>query len=297
MSYYECKRCKHKTKQKIEMQRHLQRKMKCLRELDSYKYSDEDLYNLSMEKIKLDKTSNKSETEFICNICDKKFSRKFNLDRHAQKCKTKELISHKENNTVIEEDKSNKNIINNITNNNTVNNIQNINNGIIINLKVESFDNDWDMSKINKMTRQSLLLSKIMYTKLLENILENDVNLNVIIEKETKTGIVYKNDVEKFIKMKLKDIVDSSMTKLNKHLKDIYDESYNDDEFHIMENILEEQKKVIENKYKEYKNSEETQQKVEEFIADIYDKKKDDAIKMFNNLLIQNDGINLIDGF
>jgi len=87
------------------------------------------------------------------------------------------------------------------------------------------------------------------------------------------------------------------MTKLNKHLKDIYDESYNDDEFHIMENILEEQKKVIENKYKEYKNSEETQQKVEDFIADIYDKKKDDAIKMFNNLLIQNDGINLIDGF
>lgn len=296
MSYYECKRCKHKTKQKIEMQRHLQRKMKCLRELDSYKYSDEDLYNLSMEKIKFDKPSNKSETEFICNICDKIFSRKFNLDRHAQKCKTKELISQKENNTFIEDDKLNKNIINNITNN-TVNNIQNINNGIIINLKVESFDSDWDMSKINKMTRQSLLLSKIMYTKLLENILENDVNLNVIIEKETKTGIVYKNDVEKFIKMKLKDIVDSSMTKLNKHLKDIYDESYNDDEFHIMENILEDQKKVIENKYKEYKNSEETQQKVEEFIADIYDKKKDDAIKMFNNLLIQNDGINLIDGF
>ena len=125
MSYYECKRCKHKTKQKIEIQRHLQRKMKCLRELDSYKYSDEDLYNLSMEKIKFDKPSNKSETEFICNICDKIFSRKFNLDRHAQKCKTKELISHKENNTFIEDNKLNKNIINNITNN-TVNNIQNI---------------------------------------------------------------------------------------------------------------------------------------------------------------------------
>ena len=89
-----------------------------------------------------------------------------------------------------------------------------------------------------------------MYTNLLKNILDNESNLNVIIEKDTNEGIVYKNNIEKFIKMNLKDIVDDSMYKLNKHLKDFYNESVNDDEFILMNHIFEEQKNTIENKYK-----------------------------------------------
>jgi hypothetical protein len=136
-----------------------------------------------------------------------------------------------------------------------------------------------------------------MYTNLLQNILDNENNLNVIIEKDSNVGLVYKNDADKFIKMDLKDIVDNSMDKLNKHLKDFYNESKDDEEFIIMDKIFEEQRNLIDNKYKEYKTNEETQKKVEEYITEIYDKKKEDAIKLFNQVLKQNDETLIIDGF
>ena len=43
MSYYECKRCGHKTKQKIEMNRHLKRKKKCSRNINSYHYLESEI--------------------------------------------------------------------------------------------------------------------------------------------------------------------------------------------------------------------------------------------------------------
>ena len=359
MSYYECKRCNHRTKQKTEMTRHLNRKIKCVRSIDSYKYTDNEINDISLIKLnsKTDsqtnsksdsqtdaqtdvqtdaqtnaqtdsetdaqtnsktnsKTDSKTDSQtnsktdsqtnsktdlqtnsktdshhnsktnskiFICNNCNNSFTRKFNLDRHKEKCINNSTVT---------------NIVNNTCNNtlNTLNNITN-NNNILINLKLESFDNEWDVSKINKFTRHSLLLSRIMYTNLLKTILDNESNLNVIIEKDTNEGIVYKNDIEKFIKMNLKDIIDDSMYKLNKHLKDFYNESINDEEFILMDKIFKEQKDIIETKYKDYKDNKETQQIVEKYITDIYDKKKEEALKLYNQVLIQNNEINLIDGF
>jgi hypothetical protein len=52
MSYYECKRCFHKTNQKIAMIRHLNRKKICSRDLESYKYAENDLEKLSLTLIK-----------------------------------------------------------------------------------------------------------------------------------------------------------------------------------------------------------------------------------------------------
>ena len=127
-----------------------------------------------------------------------------------------------------------------------------------------------------------------MYTTLLKNILENDNNLNIIIEKESSEAIVYKNNIEKFIKMNCKDIIDESMFRLNKHLKDFYNESINDDEFIMMNNLLHDQKDLIESKYKDYKNNKEVQKNVEKFITEIYDQKKDDAIKLYKQIILQN---------
>jgi hypothetical protein len=301
------------------MIRHLNRKIKCIRSPNSFQYTDDEINNLSLEKLKkgydnIDKNKEKFEENilsenlsiqcipshnmqiqnvekkelFICKKCNKSFTRKFSLERHENKCLYSIIENNTENNTV-------NNIVNNT--NNTINAINTINNNNIqINLQLEAFDNDWDVSKINKFTRHSLLLSKIMYTNLLQNILDNETNLNVIIEKESNVGIVYKNDVDKFIKMKLKDIVDNSMDKLNKHLKNFYNESKNDEEFILMDKIFEDQKNLIDNKYNEYKDNEETQKKVEEYITDIYDKKKEDAIKLFNHVLTQNNQP-LLDGF
>ena len=345
MSYYECKRCGHITKQKIEMIRHLNRKNKCLRVINSYHYDESDIDNQSLikhsttennlkkqnneieiKKIiiheenqdenqdeneeenqnennsnkdiiensnmiinndlknKLNKniTENKSKTtnKFVCDICNKIFTRKYNLNRHKSKCSFDKIeIRENENN-------SDSNHFNNTTNNfNTINN--NYNKNLFVNFNVEPFDNDWDVSRITKFTRHSILLSKIMYSNLLDNILQNEKNLNVLIEKDTNTGIVYKNNVDKFITMNMQDIIDKSMEKLNKHLKDFYNESMKDDEFIIMDKIFQEQIVNIENKYNEFKNNNEIKKKVEEFITQIYDKKKENAIKLYNNTLLK----------
>ena len=127
-----------------------------------------------------------------------------------------------------------------------------------------------------------------MYSNLLKTILENEKNLNVLIEKDTNTGLVYKNNVDKFITMNVKDIIEHSMEKLNKHLNDFYHESVNDDEFIIMNKIFDDQKLNIDNKYLDFKNNTTIQNKVQEFITDIFDKKKEHAIKLYNQVLIQN---------
>ena len=389
MSYYECKRCGHITKQKIEMIRHLNRKKKCLRVINSYNYNENeiekaslikhsykqnnnnsqfiDLFNIDSNNIskqnqlilhhpnsennnitdnitdnithnitdnndtvnnntdnnhdnniiddhnndsdtisdntsdcndsniiiidnefknKLNKNIKKEENIFTCDVCLKIFNRKYNLTRHKKKCSIEKI-----NTNYIKSSDNSENNINNTTNNfNTINN--NYNKNLFVNFNVEPFDNDWDVSRITKFTRHSILLSKIMYSNLLDNILQNEKNLNVVIEKDTNTGIVYKNNVDKFITMNMQDIIDKSMDKLNKHLKDFYNESMKDDEFIIMDKIFQEQIVNIENKYNEFKNNDEIKKKVEEFITQIYDKKKENALKLYNNTLLKNNDEN-----
>ena len=81
-SYYECKRCFYKSYQKNDMKKHLDKKILCLRSFESYKYKDEDLYDLSLQRIK---TNIKN---FTCTNCNKNFSNNNNLKRHIEKsCK------------------------------------------------------------------------------------------------------------------------------------------------------------------------------------------------------------------
>ena len=61
-----------------------------------------------------------------------------------------------------------------------------------------------------------------MYTSLLEEILKNEINLNVIIDKDDDSSIVYKNNIDKYINIKSKYIVSNTMDKLNKHLMDLH---------------------------------------------------------------------------
>ena len=84
MYKYECKRCFHKTKQKVEMFRHLNRQNICNRINESYKYPEDMLYKLSITKIHEKNIINKN---LECNYCNRFFSRKFSLDRHKDICK------------------------------------------------------------------------------------------------------------------------------------------------------------------------------------------------------------------
>jgi hypothetical protein len=159
------------------------------------------------------------------------------------------------------------NTLNNTTNN-TTNNNNNIN--IIIDpLKTKNtpipFDEEWDVSKISKGDKTSLIVSQFMYTELLEEILKNDINLNVIIDKEKESGMVYKNNVDKYIQMKLKDIISNTMDKLNGHLNDI-----NKSQKNALKEITTYSRQIINKKHNDYKNNETIQEGVMNCMTNIY---------------------------
>ena len=52
MSYYQCKRCLFISKQKTGMIRHLERKNKCVKLFQAYKFDDFELYKMSLVIIK-----------------------------------------------------------------------------------------------------------------------------------------------------------------------------------------------------------------------------------------------------
>ena len=116
--YFECKRCFYKTLKKSEIMAHLNRVKPCERKEESYKYNEDELYNLSL--IRNDKLNiNQDEIEHKCKNCNKYFTTNGNLKRHISiSCKG---IKNNLNNINITQNINNN--INNINNNNITQNI------------------------------------------------------------------------------------------------------------------------------------------------------------------------------
>ena len=103
MTYYECKRCNHKFKFKNDIRRHIDRSVKCARTVESYKFTDEELYNMSLIINKSD------DIKYSCENCNKVFGRKDNLNRHLLKCNNKSdenINANPCNQTTIKSDKN-----------------------------------------------------------------------------------------------------------------------------------------------------------------------------------------------
>lgn len=113
-------------------------------------------------------------------------------------------VSNIDNNTVNNIDNNTfNNIVNNIdniNNNSTINSNNSIINGdnnIINNIHVYcpiSFDDNWDISHLSNEDKNLLIVSMVKYTKTLEYLLKNKSNHNVLIDKESNSGLVYKNN-------------------------------------------------------------------------------------------------------
>jgi hypothetical protein len=274
---YECKRCFYECKQLNDMKKHLNKKIKCIRAVESFKYNDNELYNNSLIKnIIID------EIRYKCNNCDKKFTTSSNLARHIDNDKC--LHRNKKNIDIINDDSkdnSPKIIENNINIENITINIDNsITNNFNFNTnEINSFDDKWNTSHIDNNKKLILLLNNAKFTTTLENILENNINLNVLIDNTTDNALVY-ND-KKIINMSIKEIVKKTMEKLLDHLKvfktDILDPNY----FNIDKNIIEDQLKIAQNKYRDFYRDNDVQQFVNVCIKDIYNKKKDDTINKY----------------
>jgi hypothetical protein len=286
------------------MKRHLSKKIKCHRLIESYKIKDDEIEELSLTPIKGDEIKNINEllcnnlqnnknnfnnvenyitfidknNETKCIYCEKIFFRKYELKRHVlTSCK-------KKGNNDLANIESDTNNISNIV----INNNQQINNKQINNIQINvfndkniinSFDNDWDLTDIDLQKKILLFLADNKYSKTMEEILKNNKNLNVLFDKTSDTGLVYKNDIDKFINIKSDDIIISIIYKLYSHLIEFYDEIKNNDFI----KDLDIHKDKIEEKYTDFNNSQSKNIKhyVKNILIDIFDKHKDKITEQF----------------
>jgi len=296
---YNCKKCNFTCTHYNCMYNHVSKKKQCQKNIEAYKYSDDQLLVLSL--LPYDKNNEKdvehlNKSDIIYKNKDKLLSMIDYINKNKiKKCvncnkdflKMSDLKHHYITSCFYED--INKNVVvpqNNMSidgDNNTMN-ISNSNNTHITNIYLEiknpiPFDEDWDISKIDEKTKTSLLFSKIMYTGLLDEILKNEINLNIIIDKNNESGMVYKNDIDQYIQMKSQDIVSNAMAKLRKHLLDINESSIS------LEDCLKLSKKTIEKKHEDYIKYENTKNIVNDYITGMFDKKKEDAIKVSSKVL------------
>ena len=204
MPFFICYFCSYKTDHKTSMYAHLTKNIKCSKNIESLKYSEDEIIKYSLsnfnQNIKFHNNFKIKKTtyEFInemkniykekrrsCNHCLKEFSKFKDLELHLFECieisNNQNDINYIENNNSININNLNSinNNINNNVNNNNVN-IYNINNNIHINLEIPKnnlvpFNEDWNTEHIDKNTKMLLFLSTAKYTKTLEYLLENDI--------------------------------------------------------------------------------------------------------------------------
>ena len=277
MFYYLCARCNHITNQKIEMKRHLDKIKKCTIKNENNILNDDELYNKSLEKnYKLNDKSvdKKIDKDYYCQQCNKKFSNKGNLNKHV---------------------KSVCNIINTTTHIQNIG-IQNITNKIInINLgNVMGFDQEWDTTKIDDQKKGEILLSNSKFTKALENILKNEINLNVIMDNDDKTGIVYNNEKNKYEPMTKKTIIEKSMEKVYNHLKKFYNEIINNNKNDLSIQSLESELMALETKYTNFFKFEDVEKIVNNTFSKLYSDKKEEAENIYYDFI---KGNNLIEEY
>jgi hypothetical protein len=319
-SKYICKRCNYTTFYFKDIKKHLSSKNRCNinpnnKDLINYSYDEYLVYsiipydkfgnqNIDNEKNIRNIDNYRSELlELLSNIYLNKIKEcpycyvKFNNHRTLKNHIILNCFMNDKNKRNNDLDKNSRDItVNNIniSNINNITNIENNYNTIINNITIEiknplSFYEDWKMDHIDVERLNNIVLSIRMYSNLLNDILKNNVNHNVIInkDKENDVGLIYKNDIEKFIAMPLDDITNITIDKLYKKLKEHieYAKEYTD----ISNKHLDNARIDIIKKYEDYKNMENQKKIANNYFIDIYNNHKDDTIKKYEDLIKQND--------
>ena len=236
--------------------------------------------------------------KYKCYRCDYTSNKKCNVINHLNRkkiCKRSATCTLSDNqidllnNSQFEKKNNNNNIgyteVINI-NNNQINNVNNIN--ITINIdNLKGFNQDWDISKIAKADELKIIFSNIMYTQLLELILKDELNSNVIIDEKTNHGIIFekKDQIETYEEIKIEKLVIESMKKLNKHLNEIYQNTFDDlqnDPNKNNLNVLNDFKESVQSKFDNFIKEPNTKNMVEKIIVDIY-KSNNDKSMMFRS--------------
>jgi len=300
MTEYKCFICNHKTTYFKDIKNHLNRKYNCFKKNTNKEkviYSDDQLLLFSLfpyinnvhiiEKTELDylensdiiytnkdnlfKTLETIEKTHIkhCIYCNESFDKIQSLKNHIlNDCYYKYLSNNneKKQNLTI----NNINITDSFNTNINSPNIL-INNFFDMNAPIP-FDKDWDFSKISHEKQSELICSIYMYSQLLDEILKNENNLNVILNKNKNTGLVYMNDSEKYIQMETHEIIRETMFKLNKLLN----EMNKSNELYFKE-IITFSRQMINKKHCDYNNNLEINNNVNNMMTNMYYKKRNVA--------------------
>jgi hypothetical protein len=313
---YICVRCNYTTDRFMDLKRHITKKTLCIKCTKSMSLSDDQLLVFSLipfldindiiinnKAIHLQNSNviSKNKKDLfnilniidknkikICNYCNIEFGKVTELKKHVilncfyNKC-CNTLNTNQNTNNNIEKSVDKNIILNNLINSNNNSNNNNSNNTINIYFDIKPpipFDDNWDISKINENFISGILNSKYMYTKLLQEILENEINLNVIIDTESKSGLVYKNDIDKYIRMKSTEIVYNTMEKLKNHLLEI-----NKNDTTQFEEVIDFSKKMINKKYIDFNKDPVLNKNVNDIVNSVFDEKKTKATQIFNNII------------
>jgi hypothetical protein len=261
---YSCKRCGYETNFKANMKSHLDRLKKCSKNISCIDKDDEELYNMSLNP-------NKSNNNIHCKICNKNYSRIDSYNRHLKN--NKKCNSEKVNNITL------NNISNsNITYGDTINN--NINNNI--NVYIIPFDNKWSIEHINNKDKCHIVSSLMKYTTLLNELLENDENLNVIVEENTNEALIFKNNEDKYVNIKKKDLYSKTMKELKNILIEMTNEIINSNDSNInystiIKNSLKSELLTIMKKYEDYEKNNKVLNNANISLEKVFINKKNDA--------------------
>jgi len=287
---YICKSCNYKTKYFVDITRHINRVYRCKKELQGYNFTEEEIIKLSLipyinNKQNLDIKTDKNKTiinkkklfELLhlieknklkkCPLCNEIFNKIIDLRNHLiLNCISLDLENNSKNNN---------------SNNSTINEI-NRNNNIHVYRPI-SFDNYWDISHLSNAEKNLLIISMDKYTKTLEYLLKNKSNHNVLIDKETNSGLIYKNNIIE--KLSIDEICDQSFDKLYNHLNSFYKDSKNINIGCVDPEYIDIEKKSMKIKYFNYKDDENNNKNLaNNSMIEIFNQVKDETLENFNKI-------------
>ena len=294
---YVCKKCSFTSILKSDMKRHLTRKKKCIPDfIEKYQISDEQnlkeslipIYNFNKEIL---------DNCIECKKCGKFFVSDKNLNLHSMNyCKNNIVnpdISNVLNESLIQNISIDKLIIDNSVDNSVDNSISNITNNIInfnpiLNIHLQElrdFKNDWKTDHITDIVKKVIFMCQHKFTNFLTEVLKNNENNNVILDKNSINGYVYNKSKMIFEVMSKDIIIDETFDKLKKQLIDL---SYNAAiiEPYSMENSdIRKVVRDIKTKYNTYKTcNKKKKQVIDNLFTNIYDNNKVESAKNYSNI-------------
>jgi len=127
------------------------------------------------------------------------------------------------------------------------------------------------------------MISQFIFSRFLTEILNNEKNSNVIIDKDNESGKVYINHKKQYIEMTEKEILMKTMEKLYDQLYDIIENNKDS-----LKSVKEISKDYIHDKFNKYCKNNEIKEEINEIIIETYDNNKNNAEKKYKEVEIMN---------